>query len=146
MKFLVAIKTILVFALLGPPIGSLVICLGSAVINPLPSPLSLALGNLVFLMVTAIPFSYVIGIVPALLVGTLTAIGENISQRFGFVHVVLLGLICGFIFAALFDRHGRSDLGYAVVKMLTCLVPTIGCWRISRRWHPKVNEQSHEVV
>ena len=140
-----AIKTtIIVFALLGPPIGMPVFLLGVAAIDPKPASLIVLIENLIGFIIMGIPFCYVIGIIPALAVGMLTAIGENISRRFGFVHVALLGLVCGLVFALTIGRNG--GLGYAVVKVLTCLVPTIACWEISRWWNLGQNEQSNEAV
>jgi len=73
-----------------------------------------------------------------LAVGTIVAIAQSRWASFGLVHVVAIGIVCGILFALAFERNvenpGIDVRIYFVVKVLTCLVPSLICWLITRRW------------
>jgi hypothetical protein len=88
---------------------------------------------------TGVALGYVIGFLPAIIIGTVIS-GLQIRRRsFGFIHVLLIALVVGVIFAGMgsgkdgpFDVVMRWTNG--VIKLTAVLVATLACWAIACRW------------
>jgi hypothetical protein len=79
--------------------------------------------------------SYPVGIIPALLSGLLVGIGQLVLGSFGFWHAVAIGSILGLVLflGLLWDsRLGGDRFLHAAAFFLTMLLPTLGCWLITR--------------
>jgi len=139
-------KTLLVYVLLGPPVGWLLFGTWLATVASRSEPWLETAGKSAILIVAGIPLSYVIGCIPALAVGTIVALAQNRWASFGLAHVAAIGVACGILFALAFERNtdnpGIDPRTYFIVKVLTCLVPSLICWLIARRWRrPELSEQ-----
>ncbi len=83
--------------------------------------------------------------IPAAFAALLVIAGSSFADAEpGPVPAVAAGLICGFVFALLFHREvDAAVLGvptYFVLKVLTCLVPTLICWWLLRRNAAQTND------
>ena len=120
------VRMILVFALLGPPIGYAVFLIWAAGENWLRhGRLRADLGSFLLFF----PFSYLVGIIPALGVGAIVALIEARS-RFKLLPVAATGIAMGWAFSVLIASYFNSVL----LSVAICLVPTLVCWHLSRRW------------
>jgi len=129
------LKGFAVFLILGPPIGSwtYMICFDLVI-----RPTNISVARLIGMSILGMPASYVIGIVPAALAGLLVASLQVMYRWFGGTAAFLVGVGVGLLFSALFDtrpdQHLSPAWGYPAVKILTCVVPTLVCWAVIRRW------------
>lgn len=144
------IKTLGVYVLLGPPIGWLVLAFGimsaSGGSGGSSDPIGAFL-NMFPLIIVGVALSYIIGVLPALLVGLAVLPANDFSKATGLLYVMIVGLLAGVIFALNFDRT-TSPLGtrfYFGLKVLTCLIPSLICWLIARRLRA-VAETKNETV
>ncbi len=132
------LEIVLIFVVLGPPIGFFV-CLPLLAISAgdLPSAL--------FAVLFVMPLSYIYGAPPAALAGVAIGIKQAFFGRSTWPMVCAVGLIAGLVFlkgvdafdpgaafqARIFD--GAAVPLFPALAMLTCLVPTLLCWRLVRR-------------
>ena len=128
-----AVRTLLIFVLLGPPIGYAVFLVWIA------GEYWLRHGRLMpdlvsFLLV--FPFSYLLGIIPALVVGAIVAVIEA-RWRFKWLPVAAAGLIVGLAFAVIFALYFDSLL----LSVAICLGPTLICWQLSRLWRARFSSR-----
>jgi hypothetical protein len=127
-------KILLVYALLGPPLGWLIYATGVIVGDAQPGELLSGLVYGVPLLVVGIPFSYVFGLIPALLMAAAMIASRT---RPGLLHAGMVGLLCGLAFAIVFhravDATGLGVPAYFILKVLTCLVPSLICWWLASR-------------
>jgi hypothetical protein len=145
------LRTFVIFGLVGPPLGWLVYAIGLIAGDARTAQSASGLGETISLVLFGMLFSYVIGLIPALLTALLMVAGPSIlSIRPGPGYATLVGLVCGVVFAALFlsgtDSSGLGDAGYFLLKVLTCLVPTLICWWLVRSKRSDINEESNEAV
>ncbi len=121
------IRTILIFALLGPLIGYSVFCLWVLVALPMKDdsrPLLQSLG----MMLVNFPVGYLIGVIPALVAGALVVASE-VRSRATWPDVAVIGLIIGSVFATVI----RPNFGIeGLLAVSVGLVPTLICWRLAR--------------
>jgi hypothetical protein len=131
------LKGFVVFLVLGPPIGlwtySTCYLLFFTPVSGLDLVEKLVLGGII-----GIPFSYAFGHIPAALAGLVIALLQVLYRSFGILEVGLIGLAIGISFALIVDRRPDDylsyGLAYTAVKAVTCVVPTIVCWLVIRRW------------
>jgi len=86
-----------------------------------------------------------------LLAALLMVAGSSLlSIRPGPLYAVAVGLICGIIFALVFlpgaDDSGLGVSGFFVLKVLTCLVPSLICWWLARPKRADASEAGNEAV
>jgi hypothetical protein len=132
------IEIVLIFVVLGPSIGFLV-CLPLLVVSA---------GNLsstLFAVQFFMPLSYIYGAAPATLAGAAIGITQAFFGRTRWPMALAVGLIAGGVFLKSVDAFNPGAAfqaqifdGFAVplfpaLAMLTCLVPTLVCWRLVRR-------------
>jgi hypothetical protein len=131
------LEIVLIFVVLGPPIGFFV-CLPLLVISAgnLPSAL--------FAVLFVMPLSYFYGAGPAALAGAAIGIKQAFFGRTTWSMAFAVGLIAGVVFlkgvdafnpgaafqAQIFD--GAAVPLFPALAILTCLVPTLLCWRLVR--------------
>jgi hypothetical protein len=141
------------FVLVGPLIGMVVWLAGAAIDGLIfyqqPGPrlgLFETISALSVVSSIAIPYGYLLGVVPAALAGLI--IGA-MQLRFGRLHwyvVMLVGaavgvadifigkLLIGFLVTSNAPRP-RPDWGSFVFPIVTCMVATLVCWRFVRDWY-----------
>jgi hypothetical protein len=120
------IWTILIFVLFGPPIGYTVFLIWLSGAHWLShGRLMPDLGS--FLMF--FPFSYLLGIIPAIVAGAIVAVIEARS-RFKWLPVAATGVAVGLAFAVFFALYFDSLL----LSVAICFVPTLVSWQLSRLW------------
>jgi hypothetical protein len=127
-------RILLVYALLGPPLGWFIYATGVIVGEAQPGELLSALTYGIPLLLEGIPVAYVFGLIPALL---MAAVMIASRLRPGLLYAGVVGLLCGLAFALLFhravDANGLGVPAYFTVKVLTCLVPSLICWWLASR-------------
>jgi hypothetical protein len=89
--------------------------------------------------ITGVAVGYVIGFLPAVTIGAVIS-GLQIKRRsFGFIHVLLIALVVGVIFAGWEspkDPYPDAVMRWtnAVIKLTAISVATLTCWAIAYRW------------
>lgn len=128
-----AIRTMLIFVILGPPIGYVVFLLWVTGEHWLRhGRLMPDVGS--FLLV--FPFSYLLGIIPALVAGAIVVVIRPRS-RFEWLPVAATGLAVGLAFALLFALYFNS----LPLSVAICFIPTLICWQLSRLWHARFSSR-----
>ena len=130
-----SLLTLLVFALLGPPVGAIVF-LVTAVGIGMPVGDASGLGWVaVFAMIYAAPLSYVFGILPALAAGIAIAWRARATGRAGWVFVIATGLVVGLAMAVVTggaaSASARAAKPSAIPLILASLVATVVCAKLS---------------
>jgi hypothetical protein len=119
-----AVRTILIFALLGPPIGYAVFFVWVVGTHWLRH--GRLTPEFVFL-VEGFPFSYLFGIVPALVAGGIVA-AIKATSTVKLLPVAGTGVAVGLAFAIVMVAY----LGSFLLPVSICLIPTLICWRLAR--------------
>ena len=142
--FLLA-KTFLVFVLVGPPVGALTFMGAFAAAGMTRAEGATAMDAvwiMLFAMIYTVPLSYLIGAIPAAIVGVM--IGGWTAWRGGVPYWMALavGLAAGlWLFAAgggpFPEPTGDNpERGWQAIRLVTlvatCLVPTMVCWALTR--------------
>lgn len=145
------VKTLLVYVLLGPPIGCAVYLLGWLVTDPRNWSSLETVGYGLGVLLLGIPVAYFVGVIPALGAAVLMIAAGRMWSGIDFRHAAAIGLLCGLGFAFLFDRDfGGLEFGWQVyigaVKVLTCHVATLICWRIARPRDAEMSQVGNEAV
>jgi hypothetical protein len=129
------LKGFLVYLALGSPIGAVAFWLEYIVIMPWHGLRWLL--SLPFLL----PLSYILGLVPSAIVGAIVAFLNVRYRGLNWAHVAAISLLPGlaamlwtFMRPDPYDVRGPDYLGESWEWTLICLVPTLACWRIVRRW------------
>ncbi len=133
---------LLVFVLVGPPVGALgfalLISLDAAARQVDLQGLSW-LGPLALLY--GIPMSYVFGLLPAVAAGLLVGIRRAYFGPVAARHALIVGGLVGLGVALSTGQHqlpieesGTSLPETGAVLFFTCLAATMVCWLIVRRW------------
>ena len=137
-----ALAILIVFVLVGPPVGALVFFLTIALFG-MGQKFDLAgLGWIgLFALIYGVPFSYLIGIGPAAVAGLAIGIRDAFFRKTTWAFAILTGLGVG---VGLLLMSGQqlippkaSGTEYPIsnpVLLLTCFVSTMVCWRIVRGW------------
>jgi hypothetical protein len=133
------LKTLLVFLLVGPLVGWLVYAAGLFAYLPDKEVNLTYIAKSGVLFIVGLPLSYIIGGVPALIAGVLVAAARARPRPFPIAYPAALGAALALAFAFLFDRNESSAemapaWQYDGLKVLTCLVPFMLCWRLTRRF------------
>jgi len=141
-RLLCFVSIVLVFMLVGPPIGALVFMLTVALTAMGPN---VDLAGLfwvgLFAMIYAVPVSYLIGVGPAAISGVVIGVRQAFFGPLSWWAAALIGLAVGVamtVLAAqpLLPRAGGEDSPATVpVMLVTCLAATFACWTLVRAWH-----------
>lgn len=130
-----SLLTILVFALLGPPVGAIVFVVAAVALG---MPLSDAAGLgwvAVFAAFYAAPLSYVFGIIPALASGIAIALRARATGRVSWGFIIATGLIVGtgmaLISGAPVAASGMLAKPGAISIILASLIATVVCAGLS---------------
>jgi hypothetical protein len=133
------VKGLLIFVALGPPIGAAVGWFDYVFAALLRPGQQLSYRDVLVLPISLL-LSYIVGLIPAALVGVVVAYLNVRYRALGWAHVTAIGLLAGVAMMcwALTQRDPRfvpshwydDDWWFIVI----CLVPTLVCWRIIRRW------------
>jgi hypothetical protein len=134
------LSIVVIFALLGPPIGAIVLFSAIAVMSfGISDPKGTA-AVILFALIYGIIFSYFIGTVPAALAGLAVGLWQTFIGRVPWFVALAIGVVAGLGLAA-FSGEAPSTLDdnaidwYRPLLVLVCLVPTMLCWAIVRSWY-----------
>ena len=133
------LKTASVFVLVGPPAGWLIFAAGLFAYLPDKEMTLTSIAKSGVLFTVGLPLSYIIGGVPALIVGVLAGAARARPRPPPIAYPASVGVAAALAFALLFDRSESSAemmpvWQYDGLKGLTCLVPFMLCWRLTRRF------------
>jgi hypothetical protein len=136
------IAIVLVFVVLGPPIGAVI---WVAIVTGIGMPPDWDMADpgrswLTLLgLVYAVPMSYFLGAVPAAGAGLLIGITQSFIGRAGWPLALGTGLVVAIV---VLERSGEGTLAaspdqnpfpeYPAVMILACLIPTLLCWALVR--------------
>lgn len=139
-------KTLLVFVLAGPPIGALAFMAAIAAAGLASTDGATAMDAvwiMLFAVIYALPLSYLIGVMPAAIVGAIIAGWQAWRGPVAWWMAAAVGLAAGlWLFSAgggpfPSPSDGQPERGWQVVHLVTmiatCLVPTMVCWMLTRR-------------
>jgi hypothetical protein len=133
-------KGLLVFVFGWPLIASLIVLIGWELLDLrlVPSSNILAISNLAR-AADVFALAYAIVLVPAIIIGMVICGLQARHRSFGFIHVLLIALALGGIFAVMESpQDGYSDSlmrwSNAAIKLIGILVATLACWAIACRW------------
>jgi hypothetical protein len=139
------IAIVLVFVVLGPPIGAVIwVALVTGI--GMPPEWDMAEPSLSWLtllgLVYAVPMSYFFGAAPAAGAGLLIGITQSFIGRVGWPLALGTGLVVAIV---VLERSGQGPLAaspdqnpfpeYPAVMILACLIPTLLCWALVRNWY-----------
>jgi hypothetical protein len=133
---------VLVFVLIGPPVGTMVFMMLITLIGlhyqvDLQGLSWIALFSLIY----ALPIGYMIGIAPAAASGLAIGIRQAFYGRVAWWLALAVGIIVGVGFQVLTGQplvpaEGASGMReQGAVMVLTCLCATMVCWALVRGWH-----------
>lgn len=139
-------RVMLLYIILGPPLGSVVYVIGLLVEKGAPNGIVHFIQSyFVIFVLTPIGliFTYLIGLIPAALAGLIIA-AIDVATRLNFARTLLLVAAAGLPSSVLFLVIGAAtpaenpliwiNWPNTLVKILTCMVPTIVVWLILQRW------------
>ena len=148
------VATIVIFIVLGPPIGWLMIavCLAGLFVSGIGTyhSVSQALINFFGAVGAGFLLSYFLGVVPALIAGLAVGFGQVMVRSFGFFHIVVTGIAVGLLVVwkpalMLLSAKEIEGLHSSLPRMGTavalCLIATIACWCIARWWQTRFLRQ-----
>jgi hypothetical protein len=141
-RLLRVLGVVLVFALIGPPLGALILFLVIGAIQMLGSdPKGLA-WVAAFAIIYAVPLSYLFGLAPAATAGLAIGIWQTFIGRTTWMVAVGVGLIVGIgmLYAGgqgPFEATPKENdfREYPAILVLTCAASTVLCWLIVRNWY-----------
>jgi hypothetical protein len=133
----------LIFAGLGPLIG--LACVFPMITVTEGNPFNGKLADMLLGMAWSTPFAYVFGLIPALVSAWAVRQAQIRQSKPEWLWVTLIGTAVGLIFVVAFGAvlealipRGRSVFDIRKEAFLayvpTCLIPTLACWWISRRF------------
>lgn len=140
-RFLRALAVLIVFVLVGPPVGALVFFLTIALLG-MGQNIDLAgLGWIgLFALIYGVPFSYLIGIGPAAVAGLAIGIRDAFFRKATWAFAILTGLGVGI---GLLVMSGQQLIPPTVsgteyptsnpVLLVTCFLSTMICWFIVKQ-------------
>ena len=131
---------LLVFVVVGPPIGALAFMLALAFVG---MGYRVDLGGLtwvaLFAVIYGIPFGYLIGIGPAAAAGLIVGIRQAFFGRMAWWLALATGLVvgAGFQFATgqslVSTEQSVGSREQSAIMIVTCMAATFACWAIMRR-------------
>jgi hypothetical protein len=141
-SFFRVIGIVLIFALVGPPIGGVTLITTMAVVNMGSATTTSDYVTVVlFGLIYGAVFAYLVGLLPAAVVGLIVAIRQVYFGRVTWLAALGLGSIAGLIFIYVVERAPAYDRSYPAsvrpILVVTCLLPTVACWLIVRNWYRK---------
>jgi hypothetical protein len=144
-RFFPFAKTLLVFVLVGPPVGSLTFMGAFAAAGMTRAEGATALDAvwiMLFAMIYAVPLSYLIGALPAAIAGAIIGGWRAWRGHVPWWTALAVGLAAGlWLFAAgggpfPEPTAGNRERGWQAFRLFalvaTCLVPTMLCWALTR--------------
>jgi hypothetical protein len=81
-------------------------------------------------------FSYIFGFVPAVAAGAFVGLVQIGYGRVPWYVALVVGVIVGIAYAGVMESRSvvaGSTIHYAVVNLLTCIIPTMLCWALARK-------------
>jgi len=141
------IAVVLVFVVLGPPLGAVIfVAIVAGIGMPLwdvagPDPAWRSWLTLLGL-VYAVPVSYFFGTVPAAVAGLVIGITQSFIGRAGWPLALGTGLVVAIV---VLERSGQGSFAATpdqspfpeapAIVILACLIPTMLCWGLVRGWY-----------
>jgi hypothetical protein len=127
----------LIFVVVGPPIGGIVFMMTTALIGFVEkADLSGLTWIALLAVIYAAPLSYLIGTLPAAAAGLLVGLWQAFVGPVTWLHALAAGLVVGLAVIVLTGQRLGADGNVSMpVILITCLVPTLVCWLIVRGWH-----------
>jgi hypothetical protein len=137
------IAIVLVFVIVGPPVGATAFVLSAALIG---MGIKIDFAGLTWIgllaLIYALPLSYLIGVGPAAAVGLLVGIRQAFFGAIRWPFALAIGLASGLAFLALsgqpmipVSRDDASQPIHATVIIWVCLSATFACWAVVRNWY-----------
>jgi hypothetical protein len=127
---------VLVFVLIGPPVGGLVFMISTALVGlGRDADVAGLTWVALFALIYAVPLSYFAGVVPAAAAGLLVGIRQAFFGPANWIYAVCVGLAIGAAMLVLSGQHLFDNDAPMAIILATCLVPTLVCWLIVRGWH-----------
>ena len=139
------IAIVLVFVVLGPPLGAVIwVALVTGI--GMPPEWDAADQGLRWLtllgLAYAVPMSYFFGAAPAAAAGLVIGITQSFVGRAGWPLALGTGLVVAIV---VLERSGQEIFvrtpdqspfpEYPAVMILACLIPTLLCWALVRNWY-----------
>jgi hypothetical protein len=139
------LATVLVFVVLGPPLGA-VIWIGILAALSMPPQMNAADPSFTWFtllgLIYAVPVSYFFGAGPATLAGLVIGLAQSFVGRAGWPLGLGTGLVVGVV---VLERSGEGTLPatpdqsafpeFSAIMILACLVSTLLCWSLVRSWN-----------
>jgi hypothetical protein len=131
---------VLVFVLLGPLLGSAVFALATAVFG---FGWNVRADDAVFITLFTwlfgAPLAYAVGFLPSVAAGLMIGVRQCFFGRANLLFALATGLVVGAAFLLVRWLLDAPDKTYAPtfvpIALATCLVPTLVCWMIVRKWY-----------
>lgn len=137
------ITIVLVFIVVGPPVGAVAFVLSTALIG---MGMKIDLAGLTWIgliaLIYAVPLSYMIGAAPAVAVGLLVGIRQAFFGAIRWPYALAIGLASGLALLVLSGQpiipvsgDGAAQPVHIPVMISVCLSATLACWAIVRNWY-----------
>jgi hypothetical protein len=134
--------TLLIFVLIGPPIGGIMLFYGTG----LPKVLSLRglwmqTRQLLNAATLVFGMSYVLGTIPAAIAGLLVGFAQAFRGAVTWLEALVIGTLVGggFVLTVFVLRPAGGDVHLlslaSAVLVLVCIASTLVCWAIVRAWY-----------
>ena len=141
-RILQVLVIVLVFAMVGPPIGGVLLLTLLAIVKTGPGTGASDYVTVVFFaLIYGSVFAYLFGIIPAALVGLVVGVRQVYFGRVSLLEALGVGLIAGMVFMiVIFERgpaNGSDPYLLRPILVVTCVLPTLVCWLIVRTWFVK---------
>ncbi len=138
-RLLRLLAIVLVFMLVGPPVGAMTFMLVTALVGmgsrPEAGPLLIIAA---FAMIYAVPVSFLFGAAPAAAAGVLVGGWLVFFGPMRWFAAVIAGLVVGLLMQLMTGQAMLAQTGDATlppVLAIICAVATMACWAIVRGWH-----------
>ena len=137
------ITIVLVFIIVGPPVGAIAFVLSTALIGMgmKVDPAGLTWIGL-FALIYAVPLSYLIGAGPAAAVGLLVGVRQAFFGAIRWPYALAIGLASGLALLVLSGQpmipvsgDSAAQPVHIPVMISVCLSATFACWAIVRNWY-----------
>ena len=139
------LATVLVFVVLGPPLGA-VIWIGILASLSMPPQLDAAAPSFTWFtllgLIYAVPMSYFFGAGPAAVAGLVIGLAQSFVGRAGWPLALGTGLVVAVV---VLERSGEGTLPvaadqggfpeFSAIMILACLISTLLCWSLARSWN-----------
>ena len=132
------VAIVIVFGIVGPPVGAVIFMLTVALIGMdwKPDASSMFLMT-AFSLIYAAPLSYLIGLPPAMVAGALIGLRLAFFGRMGWLLALAAALAVGGLMEIVLGQTtvwGVSEDIAPPVIGITCAIATLACWTIVRCW------------